>query len=221
SRRVVPRFEASATILKAALDDLSELGPAGVHPQEICERCGLSKALVNYHFGGRDGLIAEAMALGYERYVDELEAAANAAGRDPFERLVASIDRQVAWTARNPGLAAALNFPRHVASQPAELPEEVFARLNAAGDRNFSNLQRLVADARSSLGPRSARNEPVDAMRIGLDSALVGWMTLGLSVWVAGRHLPTQTLGQGSARSKGLPIARQHMRELLRSMLSR
>ena len=220
AKRVVPRFEAAATIVEAALEQLAERGPAAVRPQEICEQQGLSKALVNYHFGGRDGLIAEAMALGYERYVEELESAARDAGSDPFDRLMAWIDRQVAWTTRNPGLAAALNFPRHTTSQPTDLPEEIFARLNAAGERNFSNLQQLVLAARKSLRPRSSSDAPDDP-RVGLDSAIIGWMTLGLSVWVAGRHLPTQALDGGKARARGLPVARGHMRDLLRAMLSR
>jgi len=221
AKRDAPRLEASTTILEAALERLSALGPAAVHPQEICRRHDLSKALVNYHFGGRDGLIAHAMALGYERYVDELEAAARDAGPDPFDRLVAWIDAQVEWTARNPGLAAALNFPRHVASKPTELPEEIFARLNAAGDRNFSNLQLLVGQARAALRPKSSRRAPDDAAQTALDSAAIGWMTLGLSVWVAGQHLPTRSLDGGKARSRGLPVARSHMREVIRSLLSR
>ena len=40
----------------------------------------MSKALVNYHFGGREGLIAEAMVVGYEGYVALLMQAAEAAG---------------------------------------------------------------------------------------------------------------------------------------------
>lgn len=217
----MPRFEASATLLEGALEQLAERGPSAVHPQEICEANGLSKALVNYHFDGRDGLIAQAMALGYERYVDELEAAADAAGPDAFERLMAWVDRQVAWTSRNPGLAAALNFPHHTTSEPADLPKDVVDRLNAAGGRNFSNLQRLVAEARAGLRPRSSRRGAEDAARVGLDSALVGWMTLGLSVWIAGRHLPTQSLDGGKARTRGLPLARRHMRDTIRAMLLR
>ena len=70
------RIDARAALLEGALDALSARGPASVHPQGICESLGLSKALVNYHFGNRERLIAEAAVTGYERYVDELAAAA-------------------------------------------------------------------------------------------------------------------------------------------------
>ncbi|MEN9823847.1 MAG: hypothetical protein RLZ04_2273, partial [Actinomycetota bacterium] len=95
-------------LVEAVLAELSEKGPANIFPNDISVALGLSKSLVNFHFGGRDGLIAEAMALGYERYVDTVWAAAQAAGDDPVARLMAWIDAQYEWTIANAGLAAAL-----------------------------------------------------------------------------------------------------------------
>ena len=80
-KTIIPRFAKRAALVEATLDSLGELGPSGVHPADICEELGLSKALVNYHFGSRDGLVAEAMALGYERCVDLLVHAVGAARR--------------------------------------------------------------------------------------------------------------------------------------------
>ena len=76
----IPRNEARSALIESALAHLADRGPANVHPKDICEELELSKALVNYHFGSRERLIAEAAATGYERYVDELAAAAAAAG---------------------------------------------------------------------------------------------------------------------------------------------
>ena len=109
--RIQRRSSARDQLITAAVEHLSVHGPAGLQPQEICQELGLSKALVNYHFGGREGLIAEAMVVGYERYVEVLMEAADAAGPDQVARLMAWIDRQVEWTTEHRGLAAALDFP--------------------------------------------------------------------------------------------------------------
>jgi AcrR family transcriptional regulator len=200
-----PRNAARAALVEAALAHLAVEGPAGVHPHELCRELGVSKALVNYHFGSRDGLIAAAMALGYERYVDSLWAAAQAAGPDPLARLLAWIDAQIEWTVANAGLATALNFPAFAAGAAPEESRPV-ARMELAGVRNFRNLQSLVADAGRSL--RGADPAPDDPVGGALDAAVVGWATLGCSVWLAGNHLPTRVL----AGAEPVSIAREHLR---------
>ena len=200
-------------MVEAALVRLVELGPAKVHPKDICEELGVSKALVNYHFGGRDGLLAEAMVLGYQRYVDTLWAAAEAAGTDPVARLLAWVDRQIDWTRANAGLAMALNFPKYASELEDAVAEVTTKELNVAGTRNFANLQRLVAAARRELRPGVGDTD--EQVQVALDSALVGWLTLGVSVWTAGQHLPTQELGA----SPLVDTARQHVRDRILEML--
>jgi AcrR family transcriptional regulator len=216
SRPSRTRANARDALVTAAIDHLSRLGPSAVQPQEICRELGISKALVNYHFGTREGLIAEAMVTGYEQYVVDLMDAADAAGSDPVDRLMAWIDRQVEWTTEHRGLAAALDFPDVALSTPLDPDGELFVRLNNAGERNFANLQLLVLDARAHL----KRDDPdyiADVTEVGLTSAVIGWVTLGLAVWVGGKHLPTQ---RPSLRAM-LPVAREHVRTIVIELLSR
>lgn len=201
-------------LVEAVLAELATKGPANIYPNDISLGLGLSKSLVNFHFGGRDGLIAEAMALGYERYVDSIWAAAETAGPDPVERLMAWIDAQYEWTIANAGLAAALNFPLEAASLDADRTPEVSMRIAAAGNRNFANLQSLVAAAHLDLRPKSRRGA-ADEARVGLDAGVIGWLTLGMSVFVAGRHLPTRN----AAVRQYTELARQRMRETVLEML--
>lgn len=202
-------------LVETTIRHLAVHGPAGVQPQEVCRELGLSKALVNYHFGGRDGLILEAMATAYERYVAELMEAAEAQGDDPVERLMAWIDRQVDWTASHPGLAAALDFPAVAIGAPSP-KDPAQQRLDAAGSRNFGNLQHLVREARAHL---RGIDDPasLDAADVGLAAAVVGWLALGMSVWVGGNHLPTR----GANVRRFLPLAHSHLRAVLVEMLTR
>ena len=208
----VPRNQARTALLEAALVSLAEVGPVRTHPNDICREIGLSKALVNYHFGNREGLILEAMALGYERYVEHLSAAAAAAGPTALDRLVAWAEAQVDWTSANPGLAAALNFPTVLGGEPTGSGDGAHDRILRAGRRNFANLLALVADAR-----REALGSEPDPLETGLDGAIVGWLTLGLSVWIAGRHLPTRSLGFG----EHLPQARDRVRAAITDLVTR
>jgi AcrR family transcriptional regulator len=215
--RTERRQSAREQLVGAAIEHLSVHGPAGLQPQDICRELGMSKALVNYHFGGREGLIAEAMVVAYEAYVVELMTAADAAGPEPVDRLMGWIDGQVAWTSDHRGLAAALDFPDvALGRQPLSMTPVLSDRLAVAGARNFANLQLLVLDARSHL-LRDREGWQADATEVGLTSAVIGWITLGLSVWVGGNHLPTR---QPSLRSF-LPVAREHVRTLVVEMLRR
>ena len=211
-RRTIPRNRAREALVEAALVQLRTNGPGGVRPHEISRELHLSKALVNYHFGGRDGLVAEAMAVGYERYVDTLQAAAEAAGAEPLDRLMAWINTQVDWTVANAGLAAALNFSTFYA-RGAVAESEAVTRMHDAGVRNFANLRQLVAAAGASVRADDAATP--DAVAVALDAAVIGWATLGFSVWLAGNHLPTQEL----AVQSHIPLAREHLRRVVVDML--
>lgn len=209
------RSSARDILLETAVQHLATRGPIGVHPQEICAELGMSKALVNYHFGSREGLVVEAMVVGYERYVDTLWQAAEAAGADPVERLLAWTEAQVRWTSEHHGLAAALDFPDATIDN-GELPAGLEQRLNDAGSRNFANLQLLVLDARTAVKSADPTWQ-ADPTEVGLTSAAIGWLTLGQSVWLAGNHLPTRR----ERVQEMLPMARAHVRTLIMEMLAR
>ncbi|GAB3976989.1 TetR/AcrR family transcriptional regulator [Actinoallomurus acanthiterrae] len=46
-------------LLDAALEEFADKGFAGARVREISARAGVSKDLINYHFGGKEGLYAE------------------------------------------------------------------------------------------------------------------------------------------------------------------
>lgn len=208
----IPRFEKREALVEAALASLAALGPARVQPSDLCEELGLSKALVNYHFGGRDGLLAEAMALGYERYVETLWRAAQNAGPDPLERLMAWFTEQIHWTVANAGLAVALNFPHVAAGLPGTIAPEIEERLASSGRRNFTNLTTLVKSARLHLAQGQPKGDEVAVA----DAAVIGWTCLGMSVWFAGDHTPTRPYRKRAS----VDAAVAHVRTLVTLMLS-
>ena len=216
TERTIARNEARDAILEAAVTRLATGGPTAVHPQDICEELGLSKALVNYHFGNRDGLIAESIVLAYERYIDTLITASQEPDLDPVGRLTSWIDALIGWARTNPGLSAALNYPHEAAGVPRPMDAPLAQRLQLAASRAFSNLQGLVQDARASLrDPGDVRE--LDPTEIALDTAIISWATLGMSVYAAGENLPMRVLPVADY----LPMAQERMRGLITLLLSR
>lgn len=209
--RALAHNEAREAIIAAALAHIAVDGSASFQPNEICRELGVSRSLVNFHFGSREGLIAEAMAVGYERYVHELRVATDRAGADPVDRLLAWVDRQIEWTIDNPGLAAVLNFQREASGIRSELPEPIAERLEAAGTANFTFLVDLVGAAGATSGHDRG------SVEFGLDGAIVGWLTLGMSVWLAGRHGPTRSLN----RPELVQVAKEQVRRFIAEMVTR
>ncbi len=68
-------------ILDAAVEAISESGPAGWSLRELARRAGVSHAAPAHHFGDKAGLLTAVAARGYALFADALEAA----GDDLYE----------------------------------------------------------------------------------------------------------------------------------------
>ncbi|HMK95915.1 MAG TPA: TetR family transcriptional regulator, partial [Acidimicrobiales bacterium] len=55
-RRVDPE-RTKAALVSAALDEFATKGFAGARVRDIARRAGVSKDLIAYHFGGKEGLL--------------------------------------------------------------------------------------------------------------------------------------------------------------------
>lgn len=171
---------------------LTTRGPVAVLPKEVCEELGLSKALVNYHFGSRSGLVAEAMVLGSRRHLDELGAAVDAISDDPERRLFAWLERHLEWAVDNPGLVAALDFVDMVSGADDEFPVDARAALVELGAQHLRLLTSLVAAVRSPERPGSVAD----------DVAAISWLVSGVAVALAAQ-------GAVGVESPGVDMARR------------
>lgn len=73
-------------ILTATTDLLDRIGLAAIRVADVAEELGVSSALVFYHFGTKDALVADAFAHAVDRDLAKLDRA-TARGADPLDRL--------------------------------------------------------------------------------------------------------------------------------------
>jgi AcrR family transcriptional regulator len=73
-------------LLEATLDQVAAAGLASTRVSDVAAALGVSTALVFYHFGTKDTLVAEAFGHAVRRDLDRLDTAVER-GRDPLDRL--------------------------------------------------------------------------------------------------------------------------------------
>jgi AcrR family transcriptional regulator len=157
--------------------------------------------MVNHYFGGRDALIAEAAHMMYLRYVDNLWAAVQRASRNPKDRLAAWILAEIKETDEMGGWGAVLNYPLAAKDVSYMVWKSFGEIMNQAFELNLSRLASLITDIRRGevSNPQWSIGS-IPRMELFMDPELralvptVSWSTLGVSVWVAGQHLPSRSI---------------------------
>jgi len=189
-------------LIEAAIDAIAVRGVARTHPKDLTESLGLSKSLVNFHFDGRDGLLAEAIATALERQVEGLEGAVRTADADPIERLLLWVDALLSWSAAHPGLTAATAFPESTPA-PGTGHDGTSTRITEAIVARRLQLRGLVLAARDT----TAGGEVGGADdRTGGDEGpeeVLWWLLQGAAVSVADR--PDHLEGIGKALRRRIP----------------
>lgn len=188
------RMDTIQQLLLGAIEDLAEFGATRFSPVTLCARLKLPPSLVNYHFGSRMSLILDASVLAYEQYVEGQEGALEEA--TPEGQLAAWIDSQVAWTIKHSGIASVLNFPGLTGPSNSEFTMEHQSRLEGAAVKNMAVLSTIVGRLQGIPQADELMTEEKIGQypNVALATAMIGWLTLGHSVWRSGHHIPTANL---------------------------
>ena len=111
--------DAKQRMIEATIEELDSRGPTQLRLKRVAQQAGVSQSLVNTHFGGREGLIAAAIAHRYPKIMDGIlhrfaDVMAGVGTREEFAAALRTIaldtlsgDRQVARHIRLTALAIA------------------------------------------------------------------------------------------------------------------
>ena len=134
-------------IIALTMLEVARVGPAAFSTRTVSTELGLTHPVIQYHFGSRDALIAEAAHRVYVRFVDRVWAAVEAAPRTPVDRLRAALTAGVTLAQEIRGWGAVLNYFPFYSEGVAEVVAERFQeRHTREYERNLMLLVQLVVD---------------------------------------------------------------------------
>ncbi len=171
-----------------------ELGLSQFKVTTVAKMLGYSVAMVNHHFGSRDGLIAECAEKVHQNYSLDLIDATEAAERNPRARLEAYINARIVCGRRLGGWTQVLNYPFHSFESPT-------ISLARSGDvfengffQNLMFITQLVLDLQSGTISQSRPDRETLATEILRQNPLalvhasnIGTATAGSVMWLTGK----------------------------------
>ena len=151
-------------LIDAALELISEKGPAGFTFADAARGAGVSPAAPYRHFRDRDALMADIAKRGFEALATDLSAAAKDGTPNPVAKVERIGQAYIDFARREPALFSAM-FESGLA--PSEAPE-----VKAAEDRAFNVL--LEACKAISNGAKTIQRPPPMMMALHLFSITHG-----------------------------------------------
>lgn len=213
------------SLLEVAIESVAKHGPHSLTSKEVSEIAGAATASVNYNFGSWNGLLAEAAAVVYTRYVDELWQAVLTGPQTPDARLRSYIQAQLDFARRMPGWGAVFNYPISV-EEVSALYREKFPEV-AIGlfELNLARLAQLTIDVREgSVTPfdYDATNYPREQLfadKFAFErSTSVGWSAIGAALWASRGHFAANQMGD--LKNQEQRLVEFHIQSILDSIKS-
>lgn len=201
-------------LIALTIEEMVKNGPGAFNAKDVCDRIGAKHALVNYYFGNKEMLIAEASATTYKKHVYQIRDVIKAAPKNPEKRLRAFIDMDIEWHRHMNGWAVLVSYPL-LSQTSRELIEDNFGtELKEHFEFLVAMVARMVRDMRTNkvseidFEPGNLpRQELALHPAVALDAISILYSSHGLNIWVAGTQIGSSKLGTKEISQK---IATEH-----------
>ena len=215
--------KAREQILALTVIRVGEVGPVSFSSNQIAKELGLAAGSINYHFGSREGLLAEAAILGYKRYTERIWELVETESKSAHARLRLWIEESIEIQFEMPGWGPILNFPVTIPEVSELIRAKHAKEFEKLSELHLARLFWLVEDFKlGKVRKISLAYGKVPKKKILTDSKMVylvaslGWSVLGMSIWNAGNHLPSKQIGLQSALIKRMK--KYHVDHILRGI---
>jgi AcrR family transcriptional regulator len=202
-------------MIMLAIEDIITVGPADFNAFRVCDRIDIKHPMVNYYFGNRDGLLAEATWWAYQEWSKNVRRSMREAPADPEKRLRAFIEEECAWAERMGGMYLLLQYPLASAGSHVIVSENYGEKMQDIFDYHLALLTTTIVDLRS--GKLSSLDFDEDSVPTAalllhpaevIASGHVAWMTHGLASWSTGQHTATRKMPTRGIKGLTVGIAR-------------
>ncbi|MFA9276710.1 MAG: TetR/AcrR family transcriptional regulator [Rhodoluna sp.] len=209
-------------MIMLAIEDIRDVGPADFSPMRVCDRLGLKHPLVNYHFGNRDGLIAEATWWAYQLWSKNVVDSIQKAPANPEKRLRAFVVEEAKWATRFEGMYLLLQHPLASFDSQILVKERYQKEMEELFDYHLALVAVCVADLRSGKVssvdfdkdnlPRTLSLTNPGAV---LTAGHIAWMTHGFASWSAGHHVSTKSMDARAVKNLSVGFAKKTYVDLI------
>jgi AcrR family transcriptional regulator len=209
-------------MIMLAIEDIRDVGPADFSPMRVCDRLGLKHPLVNYHFGNRDGLLAEATWWAYQLWSVNVVSSIQNAPANPEKRLRAFIVEEARWAEKFGGMYLLLQHPLASYDSQMLVRQRYQNEMEEIFDYHLVLLAIIISDLRSgkvSSVDFDKDNLPrlltVTNPHAVLTAGHIAWMTHGYASWSAGHHVSTKSMEARGVKDLTLGIAKKTYVDLI------
>jgi AcrR family transcriptional regulator len=189
-------------IILTSIDQITKTGPVDFNSGEVCDLLNLKHPMINYYFGSRDGLIAEAAMWAYRSWSQKVIAATINAPRNAEKRLRAYLDASLEWAENMQAMTVLSQYP--VLSKEVKNLIDGGYSIELQKDFEFHLvfLATLIKDIRTGKNSDldfDQTNYPKTKYSLShtrelLDAASLAWSAHGIMIWRSGSHTPTKNL---------------------------
>ncbi len=209
-------------MIMLAIEEIIEVGPADFNAMRVCDRLDIKHPMVNYHFGNRDGLLAEATWWAYQEWSKNVRESIQKAPANAEKRLRAFVTEEAKWAERMSGMYLLLQHPLASFDSQMLVKERYQAQMEAIFDYHLALLAVIILDLRSgkvssvdfdeNTIPRASLMLHPTAI---ITAGHIAWMTHGLASWSTGHHVSTKELDNRGTKGLSVGIAKKTYVDLI------
>jgi AcrR family transcriptional regulator len=211
-------------LILLAIDEIRKHGPSEFNARVVCDRLELKQAMVPYHFGSREALIAEATIWAYRDWSTHPFEILQKTQGDGEKRLRAFIDDKLKWSARMGPVAVLVHYPMMSDTVNRLLESAYEVELRQRQEFQIAVTSYLVIDIRNGtstpIGFDWTKSPGVDEALTHASEFLAAgsilWASHGLALWMSGQHLPSTFFGQFNVEKIGRQfVINNHIDEIV------
>jgi AcrR family transcriptional regulator len=189
-------------IILASIDQMTETGPFDFNSGAVCDLLNLKHPMINYYFGSRDGLIAEASIWAYRGWSEKVMTATRNAPKNAEKRLRAYLEACLDWAENMRAVTVLSQYPVLSKAVKNLIDKGYSVELQKDFEYHLVFLATLIIDMRTGKNSDldfDKTNYPkakyfLSHPRELLDASSIAWASHGIMMWRSGSHIPTTNL---------------------------
>ena len=189
-------------IILASIDQMTETGPVDFNSGAVCDLLNLKHPMINYYFGSRDGLIAEASIWAYRGWSDKVVTATRNAPKNAEKRLRAYLEACLEWSENMRAVTVLSQYPVLSKAVKDLIDDGYSVELQKDFEYHLVFLATLIIDMRTGKNSDldfDKTNYPKGKYTMShprelLEAASIAWASHGIMMWRSGSHIPTTNL---------------------------